>query len=432
VASGSRLRRLAFTNRARLTVLAALGVYFGTVAGLGGWYTGWQRVGVPAASFRFADLRNLTGAWECARRGVAVLPVNPCDPGRRPADFPQVWLLLWHLGLGPGDTIPVGLAQGALFLAAALLVVPRGASLKAGLVYAVALCSPAVMLGVERENPDLILFPLILAAVVLARRSARGIYGGAALVLAAAVLKLYPIFSVCFLLRRGTATALRGAFLACAGFAVYLLTDFGYLHRMLRAIPPASAFAYGVRRPAQWFGTAAEEKLGTLGSYRAWDVLLVLAAAAAAWALGRRERVAAPEGGTRELDLFWAGACIYVGSYATFLSNDYRLIFCLLTLPQLIRWARDGRALAFVTIGALLVILWLNEWTGIPGVHVVLDAWNRWTAVGSGGIPLPLVAIAQWGVFVAFGAWLLATQRLFPLRRAEFREAVGARRLSRA
>jgi hypothetical protein len=418
--------------RARLLVLASVGGYFAIVVALGGRYTGWRRVGVPAATLRFGDLRNLTGAWECVRRGISVLPVNPCDPGHRPADFPQIWLLPSHLGLGPGDTVGLGIAQAIIFLAAALLVVPPDASLKVGVIFALALCSPAVMLGVERENPDLILFPLLLAAALLAGRTGRGVYAAAALILAAAVLKLYPIFSVGLLLRRGTATALRAGLLACAGFAVYVLGDFGYLHRMLRAIPPASEFSYGVGRPGQWFGTASQEAVGAFGSYRAWDVLLVLVAAAGAWLLKRRERLGVPAGATRELDLFWAGACIYVGSYATFLSNDYRLIFCLLAVPQLASWAQEGRVLAYATIAGLLVVLWLDEWTGMPGIRHVLDAWNRWTAAGSDGTPLPLVVVGQWAVFVAFIAWLLATQQLLPLRRAEVRAALAGGRLSRA
>ena len=84
------------------------------MAALGGHEKGWQRVGVPAATYRFADLRNLTSAWECTRRGIAVLPTNPCDLGDRPADFPQIWLLASHLGLGTGDTFALGLAQGTL------------------------------------------------------------------------------------------------------------------------------------------------------------------------------------------------------------------------------------------------------------------------------------------------------------------------------
>ena len=40
----------------------------------------------PGERPAFFDLR-CTSAWECERKGVDVLPVNPCDPRGRPADI---------------------------------------------------------------------------------------------------------------------------------------------------------------------------------------------------------------------------------------------------------------------------------------------------------------------------------------------------------
>ena len=399
---------------ARLLALVSLVAYFAIVAVLGGHEKGWRRIGVPAAKYRFADLRNLTSSWECTRRGISVLPTNPCDLGHRPADFPQIWLLLSHLGLGPGDTFALGIAQGALFLIAALLVVGRGENLKTGALYSLVLCSPAVMLGVERGNPDLVLFPIVVAGVLAATRSARGEIVAGALVLFAGILKLYPILALVFLVRRATRAALLVSLSVAVVFVVYCLATFGYLHRMLGAIPPSDSFSYGVRRASEWFGIAALNALHTLDWYRAWDAGIVCAALAAGWSLSRRRRpdlLAFSNAGAanRELDLFWVGACIYVGSYAVFRSNDYRLIFSLLTVPQLARWAQQRDRLAGLTILALLVITWLDEWTGMPGVRVVLSWWNQTTAIGSGSFPLPIVVIAQWVVCTTFIAWLLAT-----------------------
>ena len=217
-----------------------------------------------------------------------MLPTNPCDLGQRPADFPQIWLLASHLGLGTGDTYALGIAQGTLFLLAALLVLGRAESLTVGALYALLLCSPAVMLGVERENPDLVLFPILLAAVLVAARSARGERVAGALVLFAGILKLYPILALGFLVRRATRPALLVALVAAAGFVVYGLASFGYLHRMLGAIPPADTFAYGVRRASEWFAIATEKLLHPLGSFHGWDIALVCAALVAGWLLSRR------------------------------------------------------------------------------------------------------------------------------------------------
>src|SRR5262249_34347434 len=154
----------------------------------GGW-GGWK------AKLWFGDLRNLTTAWECARRHVDVLPINPCDPWTRPTNYPRLWLAPSFLGLGQGSTFALGLLLVGLFLLAALAVIPPGASVTFGAVYALALCSPAVMIGVQRGNVDLFIFVLIVLAVLLSRHGRPGLVASLALVCLAAVLKLFPIFA---------------------------------------------------------------------------------------------------------------------------------------------------------------------------------------------------------------------------------------------
>ena len=78
----------------------------------------WAHVGVRPASLSFADLRSVTSAWDCERHGTPAFPTNPCDPFGRPANYPRVWISLWHLGLGEGDTVPLGVAIGVLFYVA--------------------------------------------------------------------------------------------------------------------------------------------------------------------------------------------------------------------------------------------------------------------------------------------------------------------------
>ena len=75
----------------------------------------------------------------------------------------------------------------------------------------------------------------------------------------------------------------------------------------------------------------------------------------------RRGLPSAPDG--RELDFFLAGAGIFVGTFAFAHNYNYRLTFLLLTLPQLLRWARESRpAVPFAALGLTLVLasLWLG------------------------------------------------------------------------
>src|SRR5882724_2514647 len=53
----------------------------------------WARLGMPDEGPRhFQDLRTVTSAWECTRRGIDVLPLDPCYP-QLAYDYPRVWLL---------------------------------------------------------------------------------------------------------------------------------------------------------------------------------------------------------------------------------------------------------------------------------------------------------------------------------------------------
>src|SRR5581483_612019 len=108
-------------------------------------------------------------------------------PWQRPANYPHIWVWPTFLGLGPGDTYALGFVVGGVFLLAAVAVLPRAAGVLAGAVYGLALCSPAVMLGIQRGNVDLLLFALLVLAALLARRA---LVSGA-LVFVAAVLRLF-------------------------------------------------------------------------------------------------------------------------------------------------------------------------------------------------------------------------------------------------
>jgi len=408
------VRSTLWQQRARLTVAGLAGAYFALLLSLGG-HARWTRLGVPNDARWFDDLRNVTSAWECTRRGIPVLPTNPCDPdGARPANYPRLWLLPSHLGLGQGDTFALGWAVLALFLVAAVLVVPTGARVWTGVLHALALCSAAAMLGVERGNVDLALFALVVAAVLVAQGGARRLAASGALVLLAAALKLFPIFAVGFVLRRGTRAALAVAAAVVLAFAAYLAAIHRELAQILAALPQPDSYAFGLRRLSEWIGAATgDERHAALVG---WDVLVAALVAAVAAGLARARR-RGPAGATaqRDLDFFFAGACVYAGSYVAGRNYDYRLVFLLLCVPQLARWLGARSALAAVAVAGLLGAMWLDGYYDSATVRGWLDAWSRWTAAGAAAQPLPLAVVAQALLFASL-ACLAALSARRPLR----------------
>ncbi len=73
------------------------------------------------------------------------------------------------LGLGQDDTYLIGSLIVAAFFTAAFLVLPREAPAGVAAIYGLVLCSPAVMLGVERGNVDIALFSMVAAAGLVMR-----------------------------------------------------------------------------------------------------------------------------------------------------------------------------------------------------------------------------------------------------------------------
>ena len=330
----------------QVLLAALIGLYF-LVLYSQNWY--WPRFGVPSVpDLSFVDIRYWTTAWECARDGIDVVPRNLCDPhGMRLNDHPRIWLAPAFLGLGESSTFVLGLLVAAAFLVAVFATIGR-IGVREAFLYAALLCSPSVMLGIERANTDLIVFVVVAAGVLVVGRGTKvGAAIGSALLLFAAVLKLYPALAWGALLRLPRRRAIASLLVMSAAFAVYVLATLDDLRAMREHFPRELQFSYGAPVLADGLGS------GGLGGH-----LLVVAAglalAAGLFALAKRRPSADLDLGT-ETALFLAGAGIYVGSYAFTFNFNYRLIFLLLTVPYLLRSTRRSGVVL------ILLALWLGS-----------------------------------------------------------------------
>jgi hypothetical protein len=389
--------RLEFDGR--LVVLGAVALYV-VVAGLVRLLWGVDArpwLGVPPGPSLFFDTRNITAALECRRLGYDPLVENPCDPWGRAMFYPRVWLLLRWLGLDQSDTLALGVLIGLLFLASVCLLTGR-ISAGEGVVVALIVCSPAVMFALERANMDVVLFSVLVAAVLLWRRGtevSRTL--SPFLVLVAATGKLYPVFGLAaYLALRHRRAAL--AAVACGLlFLVYVALTFDDVRTVATTATQGQYYSYGAR--------ILIGQLYHLAAGRDWQGASMAAQAIAAiplllavvlWIWFRRrlgpaagERPPAP---TAELLAFYLGALLYVGTFAVFRNYDYRLVYLLLTLPQLLQWIRQGgagdprRSLAALGLVAVVLGLWVGAWSeplrladelvswAVAGLLVVLSA----------------------------------------------------------
>ena len=270
------------SGSAWFVLLGILCGYFALLLALGG-HAEWDRLGVPAVPGGFFDLRSVTSGWDCARQGWGEWPVNPCDPGGRPENYPRVWMAASILGLGEDDTRVIGFLLAVTFFLAAILVLPRQATVGEAVIYGLALCSPAVMFGVERGNVDIGLFSMVAAAGLVMRRTRYGPPAASALILVAAVLKLFPIAAVGMLARLPRRAAVICVSLVVGLFAVYAAATFRDIQTIERVLPQGDEYAYGLHIFGGWL-----ERLVAPG--RMWDAALVVLAIVAALAFRRRLR----------------------------------------------------------------------------------------------------------------------------------------------
>ena len=357
----------------------------------------WPWLGVPPGPSLFFDARNLTAAWDCQRLGYDPLYENPCDPRGRPLMYLRPWLLFGFLGLGQSHTVILSIVLiGAMFSAFAALVrrVPAGA----GIVLGAAACSPAIMLAIERANMDIALVSLVSAAILL-WRAVPGVSSvvGPAMVLFAATAKLYPVFALPAFVMARERLAARVALLCLVGFAIYFVISFRDVAHAAAIAIQGDHFSYGARiLPAHLYHQVGADHWAGPRVLKQLIALVPVAVMAATIAvrvhrqLGQRDDQIMRA--TAGLLGFHAGALIYLGTFAVANNFDYRLVFLLLTFPQLVEWSRAPThrlsSLAAVTLVGVVVLLWVGS------LSEQLNLWDE---------------LASWGVAALLGALVVAT-----------------------
>jgi hypothetical protein len=356
----------------RLVVVGALIVYLAIIAaGRLVWGVDmWPWLGVPSGPSLFFDARNLTAAWESNRLGYDPLYVSPRDPWGRPLMYLRPWLLLGALGLDQSHTIVIGVGLVTTMFVTFVLLAGR-VTLGAGIVLAFAACSPAVMFAVERANMDIALFSVMALSLLLWRAFPRAATVGSPIfVLAGAMAKLYPIFALPAFIVTSSRAASRAAIVCIAIFAVYCVYSLKDIVHVAQIATQGETFSYGARiLPAhlyhqmgaeRWAGPAAVKQLLAMVPLACLALLIVIRVRRR---LGPRGAESAPS--TAALLGFHIGALIYLGTFATANNFDYRLVFLLLTLPQLIEWAALPAhrlcSLAAATLLSILILLWVGS-----------------------------------------------------------------------
>ncbi|HEX7331336.1 MAG TPA: hypothetical protein VF290_07545 [Pyrinomonadaceae bacterium] len=312
-------------------------------------YKLWRHLGVPSMSPSFADTRTLTVALESDLKRADIWAPNARDPWERAFNYPRVWLLLKTFGINQSHTNIIGLGLAVIFFVC-LWRLARGLSLRQGLYFALLVFSPVTMFAVERGNIDLLMFGLLTAAIVLfQRKDQNGTVGAAVSIMLASILKLFPFLGVSLFLSLPKKKALLTIGACSALFGLYLLLTAGDLRLISQATPRPTFLGYGSDVLLAFI-------LGGQALRLVSSTVLLAALFAVIW-LRISKRGEVLDVGTEtsfELNCFRVGAALYLGTFLLGNNWDYRLIFLLFTVPQLLSWYRTNK---LVRAGALLSLI---------------------------------------------------------------------------
>ena len=316
----------------------------------------WRVSGIGQTGAPFLDLYGLLAAGEVAQAHGDPFQPNPLDPFHRPHVYTTWWLVSGAIGLTRADTEWLGqLMAGLSLVAAVALIRPR--RMKEAIQTTLILCSPAVLMAVNRGNNDLAVLVVICAALGCLRASSQVFRVlGVILLAVAAALKYYPLVTLVVLL---SARTRRELFATLTLFAVVLVLAWPALKPGLASAArfkphPEGLYAFGAPTLFRDFG---------FQSPAGWLALTAIMGAGVIWlARGQRQTASAGRLDSSEEREFICGAALIAGVFFLGASFVYKLVFAVWLLPWFwreppsIAEARWRRA----TWWLLLAVLWME------------------------------------------------------------------------
>ncbi|PLK26850.1 glycosyltransferase 87 family protein [Novosphingobium sp. TH158] len=337
------------------------------VATYHGAYTTYRSVnlafGNKAYWFPFLDTDTVLSAVRCLRADVDAYVFNPCDPQLRVFTYSPLWMGLTALPITEAWLPWMGMAWVLGYLGA-LFLLPEARSRGAALAMIAATCSSVSVYAMERGNNDIVIFALVSLAAVLFARQRKVQWIGYALVLAAGLLKYYPLGAMVVALRERPRRFLGIAALSVAITLLAIYITWADLVRVLKSIPVGQFYT-------DMFGSESVGRtLVELFGLPKWvhpvtRAALSFAAVAVGLWLGLKGRISSDVARLtdRERSFLLLGSLMTCLCYFSAQNIGYRAINLILVLPAITALAvvtgrRGYRWLA----AAVIVLLWTGAW----------------------------------------------------------------------
>lgn len=315
-----------------------------------------QGMGVPAMEPLFGDSTCIARWCDAYGMGEDPRAADFKDPSGKiiTMNYPVYFLGLHYVGLSAG-TVPIaGWLLVILFLGSTLLLVGR-CSLVEGLIWSVVLCSPVVVMAMERGNLDIIIYALLVLAL-LARD--RPIASGFSILIGTA-LKFYPLAGFVSLLNRPKPQ-----------WFLFLVFVFSGVLSIAFGMATAGHTSSTLGLSSCCFGSKLIPLILIDRGIRIYPSLpgifqafAILASALSVW-IGclMRPSCTILMRCERSLAAFWIGVPIYLLVFLSGDQADYKMAMLLFALPAILAWRKSNGANRWITSLWLTLLLLYAYW----------------------------------------------------------------------
>jgi uncharacterized protein with PQ loop repeat len=334
----------------------------------------------------FHDSRQYAWASESFAQGYDPLIKNPNNPAGHQLNYPRIWHVFFHLGVNESHTNIIGSIVVLLFFAGVgIFWFSKQYDSITYFALSIGVLSPATMLGINRSNIELILFLVVAVAIAVSYRST---ITSLAVLLFGSVLKLYPIFGTIYLLRENQKKFWLLTLAALGIFILYGALSINDFRQIFNTTPKLVNSSHGINvwwmglRHPRVFAIPLSESAVFIFQVTTYIIACLLIGTALFLSTCKIIPKHLRQG--EHLDAFRTGAGIYIGCFLLMNTHDYRLIFLIFTIPQLIAWSKNNNgkqlSLPVITLAAMGVSLWsffIMRFLGRPATFVI-EEFSNW------------------------------------------------------
>lgn len=272
-------------------------------------------------------------------------------------NYPYVWVIFSLLPfLNSSNLIYIGLG---LFIFVFILLYFYVGKLKLyeSLIYSCFFLSPSMMLGFERGNCDLIIFSLLLIPYFVKFNFYLTLF----IVFFTSILKLFPIAAFISIFNSSLFKVRKYLYMLTS--VLFLFALYIYLFRdniliVSKKTPrPFGTMAYGLGGVPSMFNYFKGNEKFTFLTFLIYSTLLVILFLI-------YHKIYFKKYGTLLIDSnekgfsYLMGSSIFILTCFIGFNFEYRLIFLIFTLPQILKWIDEGKFQSFILLVLSIFVMW--------------------------------------------------------------------------